>query len=331
MQKDIKIFRTKDGTTSLEVSLKKDTVWLTLNQISELFQRDKSVISRHIRNTYKTNELKRFSTVAKFATVQIEGNRKITRKLEYFNFDMIISVGYRVNSKRGTQFRIWATKVLKDHIIKGYSIYQKRFQEQSNKIKELKRTVKLIESITTEKDLSKDEAAGLINVVTDYIYALDLLDDYDHQRIKIKKGLTKGLKSGIRYEDVLEIVKNLRNYFREKGEKVELFGKEKDNSLKSSISAIFQTFDSEELYPSVEEKAANLLYFLIKNHSFVDGNKRIAAFIFIWFLKINDILYKENYLKRISDNTLVALCLMVAESNPEEKYIIVKMIVNLIN
>jgi len=331
MQKDIIIYKTEDGQTSLEVSLKKDTVWLTLNQISELFQRDKSVISRHIGNIYKTDELKKSSTVANYATVQIEGNRKITRKLEYFNLDMIISVGYRVNSKRGTQFRIWATKVLKDHIVKGYSIYQKRFQEQSNKIRELKRTVKLIESITTKKDLSSDEAAGLINVVTDYIYALDLLDDYDHQRIKIKKGLTKELKSGIRYEDVLEIVQTLRNYFRGKGEKVELFGKEKDHSLKSSISAIFQTFDGKELYPSVEEKAANLLYFLIKNHSFVDGNKRIAAFIFIWFLKINDILYKENYIKRISDNTLVALCLMVAESNPKDKDIIVKMIVNLIN
>ena len=186
MQKDIIIFQTKDGTTSLEVNLKEDTVWLNAHQMAKLFERDRTVIVRHVNNIYKTKELKRVSTCANFAQVTKNGKK---REILYFNLDMIISVGYRVNSKRGTQFRIWATKVLKDHIIKGYSIYQKRFREQSNKIRELQRTVKLIESITTGKNLSKDEAAGLINVVTDYIYALDLLDDYDHQRIKIKKGV----------------------------------------------------------------------------------------------------------------------------------------------
>jgi prophage maintenance system killer protein len=331
MQKDIIMFQTKDGTTSLEVNLKEDTVWLNQKQMGNLFDKDIRTISEHIKNIYQEGELLKSPTIRKFRIVQNEGGRNIQRNIDYYNLDVIISVGYRVKSHRGTQFRIWATKVLKDHIIKGYSIYQKRFREQSSKIRELQRTVKLIESITMEKDLSKDEAAGLINVVTDYIYALDLLDDYDHQRIRIKKRLTRELKSEIRYEDVLKIIENLRNYFKDKGEKVNLFGKEKDHSLKSSISTIFQTFDGKDLYPSVEEKAANLLYFLIKNHSFVDGNKRIAAFMFIWFLKINDILYKENYIKRISDNTLVALCLMVAESNPKDKDTIIKVIINLIS
>ncbi len=228
MQKDIIIYQSKDGQASLEVSLKEDTVWLNQKQMAELFGKDIRTISEHIKNIYNEGELLKTPTIRKFRIVQNEGGRNIQRNIDNYSLDVIISAGYRVKSHRGTQFRIWATKVLKDHIIKGYSIYKKRFQEQSNKIRELKRTVKLIESITMEKDLSKNEAAGLINVVADYIYALDLLDDYDHQRIKIKKRLTKKIKSEIRYEDVLEIIKNLRNYFREKGEKVELFGKEKE-------------------------------------------------------------------------------------------------------
>jgi len=228
MQKDIIIYQSKDGQASLEVSLKEDTVWLNQKQMAELFGKDIRTIFEHIKNIYNEGELLKTPTIRKFRIVQNEGGRNIQRNIDNYSLDVIISAGYRVKSHRGTQFRIWATKVLKDHIIKGYSIYKKRFQEQSNKIRELKRTVKLIESITMEKDLSKNEAAGLINVVADYIYALDLLDDYDHQRIKIKKRLTKKIKSEIRYEDVLEIIKNLRNYFREKGEKVELFGKEKE-------------------------------------------------------------------------------------------------------
>ncbi len=329
-QKSIIIYQSSDGKTTVEVNLQKDTVWLNQKQMGILFDKNYKTISRHINNIYRQGELERDSTVSYFETVRNEGGRKVVRNLEFYNLDMIISVGYRVNSKCGTQFRIWATNVLKDHLINGYSICRKRLENQTEKIKELSNTISFIEDVVKEKQLTSNEAEGLFNVVSDYIKALDFLDDYDHQRLKVSKDLTKKLIRKLDYEEITKAINELKKYFRNKGEQVELFGVEKDQSLKSSISTIYQTFDDKDLYPSVEEKAANLLYFLIKNHSFVDGNKRIAAFIFIWFLKLNGILYKESYLKRISDDTLVALCLLVAQSKPEEKDLITKIIVKLI-
>ena len=312
------LYRSKDGSIKLEASLEQETIWLSLNQLSNLFKRDKSVISRHLKNIYDTRELNKKATVADFATVQTEGKRKIGRQIEFYNLDAIISVGYRVNSKRGTEFRIWATKVLKDHIVKGYTQNPKR-------LKELKKTLKLASEITHRKDLSGEEATAMLRTITDYAYALDLLDDYDHQRVK-KYKTTKKKAKAIKYDEVLTIIDKMRETTSS-----EIFGAEKDQSLHSSLNAIMQSFDGKDLYPSLEEKAANLLYFLVKNHSFVDGNKRIAAVIFLQFLEKNNLLYREDGSQRIANNALVAITLMIAESKPKEKEVITTMITNLIN
>ncbi len=312
------LYRSKDGSIKLEASLEQETIWLSLNQLSNLFKRDKSVISRHLKNIYDTRELNKKATVADFATVQTEGKRKIGRQIEFYNLDAIISVGYRVNSKRGTEFRIWATKVLKDHIVKGYTQNPKR-------LKELKKTLKLASEITHRKDLSGEEATAMLRTITDYAYALDLLDDYDHQRVK-KYKTTKKKAKAIKYDEVLTIIDKMREATSSK-----IFGAEKDKSLHSSLNTIMQSFDGKDLYPSLEEKAANLLYFLVKNHSFVDGNKRIAAVIFLQFLEKNNLLYREDGSQRIANNALVAITLMIAESKPKEKEVITTMITNLIN
>lgn len=318
-QNQIIIYKAEDGKTQIDVNLGEETVWLSLNQLSELFQRDKSVISRHITNVFREKELDRKSTVANFATVQKEGGRAINRSIEFYNLDAIISVGYRVNSKRGTQFRIWATNVLKQHLIKGHTINEKR-------LKELQQTVKLISKVVETKSLTADEATGLLKIISDYNFALDILDKYDHEQLSITHTSKKEIFR-IRYEDGIIAIKKLKQKFKSS----ELFGKEKDSSFKSSLNTIYQTYGGNELYPSVEEKAAHLFYFIIKNHSFVDGNKRIAAFIFIWFLERNNLLYHADGSKRIADNALVALCLMIAASKSEEKELMTKLVVNLIN
>jgi prophage maintenance system killer protein len=314
------------GDGRIEVKLEHETVWLTQDQMADLFGRDKSVISRHLSNIYKEGELDKDSTVAKNATVQTEGEREVSREIEFYNLDVILSIGYRVNSKRGTQFRIWASKVLKDYLTKGYAIDQKRFQEQSRQLDELKQTVKLLGNVIGTKALNTDEATGLLKVVTDYAYALDVLDRYDHQILEIEAISSKELYQ-ITYQAAMEAIKGLKDKFGGSS----LFGNEKDESFQGSLAAIYQTFGGKDLYPSVEEKAANLLYFVIKNHSFSDGNKRIAAFLFVWFLEKNGILYKADGSKKIADNALVALTLMIAESKPEEKDMMIKVVVNLIN
>lgn len=323
---EIILYKSPEGGFALDVKLEEETVWLTLNQMSELFDRDKSVISRHISNVFSENELEKNSTVAKFATVQKEGQRKIIREIEYYNLDVIISVGYRVKSKRGTQFRIWANKVLKDYLVKGYALNERKLKEQAERLHELEKLIDNFSIVAEKYQLEQDVFSGILKVVSDYTRALDLLDQYDYQSIKIKV-TTKEEPFKISYNKAKKVIDELKNKFGSSN----LFGKEKDNSLKSSITTIYQTFDGRELYPSVEEKAANLLYFVIKNHSFVDGNKRIAASIFLWFLDRNRILYKTTGEKRIADNALVALCLMIAESNPKEKEVMVKVVVNLIN
>ncbi|RLD61095.1 MAG: cytochrome C biogenesis protein CycH [Bacteroidetes bacterium] len=323
---EIKIYKTPEGKTSIEVKLEKDMVWLSLNQMSDLFERDKSVISRHINNIYKEGELERSSTVAKIATVQKEGKREIIRNIEYFNLDVIISVGYRIKSKRGTQFRIWANQVIKDYLIKGYSINQQRLQKQVKQLNELKETIKILGNTLEYKELTNDESKGLLKLISNYSYALELLDQYDYQTLKIENTSGKEVYQ-LTYEEAIKQIELVKKTYGNS----ELFGNEKDDSFKSSIATIYQTFGGIDLYPSIEEKAANLLYFIVKNHSFSDGNKRIAAFLFLYFLEKNELLFSETGEKRIADNALVALTLMIAVSKPDEKETMIKVIVNLIN
>jgi len=323
-QDQIVIYQTEDGQTQIDVRLENETVWLTQAQMAELFQTDRTSIVRHINNIYKVEELDRESTCAKIAQVQIEGKRTVKRNIPYFNLDMIISVGYRVNSKRGVKFRQWANRVLKDYLVKGYAVNERIRHEQ---IGELRQLVSMLgRTIQNQEVISNDETTALFEVVTDYTYALDTLDNYDYERLSIEK-TTKEEPFHATYENAMEAIDGLREKF---GGSV-LFGNEKDDSFKSSIGQIYQTFGGEELYPSVEEKAAMLLYLVTKNHSFSDGNKRIAATLFLWFLNNNGILYREDGSKRLADNTLVALTLMIAESKTEEKDVMVKVVVNLIN
>ncbi|MCF7897736.1 MAG: virulence RhuM family protein [Candidatus Omnitrophica bacterium] len=309
----------------VEVRLEKETVWLTLNQISYLFKRDKSVISRHLRNIFKEKELTKKSTVAKFATVQKEGERQIVRDIEHYNLDMIISVGYRVNSKRGTQFRIWATNVLRKHLVNGYTLNQQCLVKDATKYKELQKAIELISNVESLSDLSPD-AKGIIRVISDYRRALDILDDFDHQNLSTPKG-TKKTKYKLTYKKARKIIDTLRKKFKDS----DLVGQEKDQSFKSSIGAIYQTFGKKELYPTLEEKAAYLLYFVVKNHSFVDGNKRIAAALFICFLDENGFLYKKDGTRTIDENALVGLTLMIASSNPKEKDKMIRVTLNLLH
>ena len=318
------IYQTEDGQTQIDVRLENDTVWLTQAQMVELFQTTKQNVSLHLNNLYKEGELKKEGTVKEYLTVQQEGKRKVSRIVKYYDLDVIISVGYRVKSKRGTAFRIWARNILKDYLVKGYAVNERIRKEQ---IGELRQLVGMLgRTIQNQPLLSNDETNALFEVVTDYTYALDTLDNYDYERLTIDK-TTKEEPFHATYENAMEEINRLREKF---GGSV-LFGNEKDDSFKSSIGQIYQTFGGEELYPSVEEKAAMLLYLVTKNHSFSDGNKRIAATLFLWFLNNNHILYRQDGSKRLADNTLVALTLMIAESKTEEKDVMVKVVVNLIN
>ena len=320
------IYQAPDGQTAIDVVLDHDTVWLTQAQIMDLFDSSKANISEHIKNIFTSNELEQDSTVRKIRTVRQEGKRMVKRELEHYNLDMIISIGYRVNSKRGTQFRMWANKVLKDYLAKGYVLNEKRLEEKTQQFDTLKQTVRLLSNVLELKLLSSDETSGLAKVLADYTYALDVLDKYDHRTLTID-GTNKKSSFVVTYDEAIKAINGLKNRFGGSS----LFGNEKDESFKSSIATIYQSFGGVDLYPSIEEKAANLLYFVVKNHSFSDGNKRIAAFLFVWFLEKNGILYREDGSKRIADNALVALTLMIAESNPDEKNIIVEVVVNLIN
>jgi len=320
------IYQTPDGQTTVDVIMDQDTVWLDQEKISDLFQTDRSSITKHIKNIYKLSELSEEATCAKFAQVQTEGERRITRKISHYNLDMIISIGYRVNSIRGTQFRIWANQVLKEYLIKGYALNEKRLNDQHQQFEALKQTVRLMGNLLDKQELTSDESNGLLKVITDYTYALDVLDKYDHRTLTIEATHLKQLFIAT-YETALKAIQGLKDKFGGSS----LFGNEKDESFQSSIATIYQSFAGQELYPSIEEKAAHLLYFVVKNHSFSDGNKRIAAFLFVWFLEKNGILYREDGMKRIADNALVALTLMIAESKPDEKDIIVQVVVSLIN
>lgn len=320
----IVIYQTDDGQIQIDVRLENETVWLSQAQMAELFQTDRTSILRHINNIYRVDELDRESTCAKIAQVQTEGKRQVRRTIPYYNLDMIISVGYRVNSKRGIRFRQWANNILKQYLIKGYAISERIRHEQVGELRQL--VGMLGRTIQSQPLLTTNESQALFDVVTDYTYALDTLDNYDYQRLTIEK-TTQKERFHATYENAMNEISALRDKFGDSG----LFGNEKDDSFKSSIGQIYQTFGGEELYPSVEEKAAMLLYLVTKNHSFSDGNKRIAATLFLWFLNNNGILYRADGSKRIADNTLVALTLMIAESRTEEKDVMVKVAVSLIN
>ena len=312
---ELVLYSTPDGAVTLEVRLEQETIWLNHTQMAGLFERDKSVISRHLRNIFKSNELDRNSVSAFFATTAADGK---IYQVEYFNLDAIISVGYRVNSKRGTQFRIWATKVLRDHILKGYSVNR-------NRLRDLNQAVRLVAGIVERRDLSGDEAKALLRVVGEYSHALELLDDYDHQRV-VAPDTTRKVVRMLSYEEALRIVRQLRERFGDSA----IFGVEKDKGLASALGAVMQTFDGRDVYPGFEEKAAHLLYFLVKNHAFVDGNKRIAAALFLWFLERNGFLINAAGEPLISDAALVAMTLMIAESRPEEKEVLVRIVTHLL-
>ncbi|MDD7596759.1 MAG: virulence protein RhuM/Fic/DOC family protein [Prevotella sp.] len=324
LNNQIVLYQSEDGMTQLDVKLEGETVWLNRQQMAELFGRDVKTIGKHINNALREELNDGISTVAKFATVQKEGSRLVNREVEYYNLDMIISVGYRVKSMRGVEFRRWANGILKQFLINGYAVNERIRQRQ---IAELRQLVLVVgRTIEQQPVATTDESHALFDVVVDYTYALDTLDNYDYQRLYISK-TTRNELFYATYENAMQEIEMLREKFGAST----LFGNEKDESFKSSIGQIYQTFDGEELYPSVEEKAAMLLYLVTKNHSFSDGNKRIAATLFLWFMNNNGILYREDGSKRIADNTLVALTLMIAESRTEEKDIMVKVVVNLIN
>ena len=320
----IVIYQTEDGKTQIDVRLENETVWLTQAQMAELFEKTPQNITMHIGNAYKEGELERESTCKEYLQVQQEGKRKVSRRVKYYDLDVIISVGYRVHSKRGTAFRIWARKVIKEYLVKGYVVNERIRKEQLGELRQLVQVAS--RAINNQEVPQTVESQDLLNVVVDYTYALDTLDNYDYERLTIDK-TTKQEKFHATYDNAMEEINRLRDKFGGSA----LFGNEKDDSFKSSIGQIYQTFGGDELYPSVEEKAAMLLYLVTKNHSFSDGNKRIAATLFLWFLNNNGILYREDGSKRLADNTLVALTLMIAESKTEEKDVMVKVVVNLIN
>jgi len=323
--KDLIIYTTANNETQVNIVFDNNTLWLNQKQIAEVFGTAVPAINKHIKNIIKESELQPEATISKMETVQIEGNRKVSRTLDFYNLDMIISIGYRVNSKKATQFRIWATQRLKDYLVEGYAINEKRLQESENKFQELKQAVKLLESVVNAKEITGDEAQGLLKVLNDYAFALDILDQYDHQTLKISQTGDQEIFK-ISYPEAIKAIEGLKTKFGGSN----LFGNEKDASFKSSLETIYQTFDGIDLYPSVQEKAGHLLYFVTKNHSFSDGNKRIAAFLFVWFLERNNLLYHIGK-KVIDDNTLVALTLMIAESKPDDKDMMVKVIINLMN
>ena len=292
---------------------------MSQREIAELFGKDSDTIGLHLKNIFSSGELEKSATTEKYSVVRKEGNREVKRSLLYYNLDAIISVGYRVNSKKGTQFRIWATKTLKNYLIKGYSVNEPR-------LRELKQSIRLIQDAAKLDSLEINQTKGVIQVLSDFALGLDLLDGYDHQSIKVEKTSDK-VSYKITYLEAIAAINQLRVKFGGSN----LFGNEKDESFKSSISAIDQTFEGVDLYPSIEEKAAHLLYFVVKNHSFTDGNKRIEAWLFVWYLNKNGHLYRSDGKLRIENNALAAMTLMIALSKPEEKDLMIKVVVNSIN
>jgi death-on-curing family protein len=323
---NIVIYKTKNGP-ELSVKLEKETLWLTQRQMAILFDKDTDTIGLHLKNIFSEGELDEKATTEFFSVVQMEGNRKVKRTIKFYNLDAIISVGYRVNSKRGTQFRIWATKVLKNYLVQGYAINEKRLLEQTQKLKELQNTINYITGKSSHPEL-KGQTEELLSLIQQYANSFTLLYQYDENKITTYK--TKKSKFILKYDECKDLIEGLKQKFKEKNEASTLFGKEVNNKFRSVMGAIYQTFDKKELYSTIEEKSANLLYLIIKDHPFVDGNKRIASFLFVYFLEKNNYLFKKSGERKITDTTLVALTLLIATSKPEEKDIMIDIITNLL-
>ncbi len=315
------IYTSPDNQIEVTVKIQDETVWLTLNQIAEFFGRDKSVISRHFRSIFSSGELSQEQTVAKNATVQIEGKKEVIRQIEYYNLDAIISVGYRVNSTRATQFRQWATARLKEYLVQGYSINQKRLDE-------LQKTIQII-SEKSKGDLSLVEARGFLEIISTYTESFILLNQYDAGSLEIDG--SPDITYIIEYSEAHTVIGELRSKLMEKWEASDLFGNEKDQSFTGILSSIIATFDGAYLYPTIEEQAAHLLYFIIKDHPFNDGNKRIGAFLFVWFLEKNRHRFRRNGDVKINESGLVSLALLIAQSDPKEKEMMIRLVINLIN
>ncbi|MCR1808798.1 RhuM family protein [Haploplasma modicum] len=325
-EQDIIVFKDNDFSIEVNIDIEEETVWLSQNQLTNFFGTSRTNLTDHIRNIYEENELDEKSTSRLFRQVQTEGNRKVVRNILHYNLDLIISVGYRIKSKVATKFRIWSLGVIKDYMLRGYAINQNKLIQSKEQYTDFTKSVKFISELYKRKNLDKIESNSLFSVINKYSLALDTLDKYDHRLLTINNTTEDFGKNKLLYSQIMNEIRSLKEY-----KEGSLFGREKDKSFESSLSTIYQTAFGEELYPSVEEKAANLLYFIVKNHSFYDGNKRIAASIFVYFLDMNNILYKEDGTKLVEDNTLVALVLMIALSDPTERDVVIKIIINLIN
>lgn len=315
----IEIYQAKNGQTAIDVTFDNETIWLSLNQISDLFNRDKSVISRHLKKIFFDGELILNSVVAKNATTASDNK---VYKVEFYNLDAIISVGYRVNSIEGTQFRQWATHRLREHLVNGYSINQQRLEQ-------LQKTIEIIQTTGNDEKLNLDEAKGLLEIIKNYTQSFVLLNQFDSNNL-LDSGLNDIIIYEIKYQEATEAITKLKLYLIDKKEATSLFGNQKDESFKGILGNILQSFDNQYLYPTIEEQASHLLYFIIKNHPFSDGNKRIGAFMFVWFLEKNKHHFKQNGELKINDNALVAIALLIAQSNPNDKEILIKLIINLI-
>ena len=319
---EILIYETADHQTKIEVQFENETVWLNQYQLAILFKTHRTSIQKHLKNIFETRELDENQTCAKFAQVQMEGEKSVTREILYYNLDAILSVGYRVNSKQGTQFRIWATQRLKDHLIQGYTIDPKRLEQ-------LKKVVEIIQQ-SQNFELNAGEAKGLLEIITNYTQSFVLLNQFDSNNLEAGI-VNENITYEIKYEEAIATIEELKKQLIAKKEATALFGKQKDASFKGLLGNVVQSFAGEYLYKSIEEQAANLLYFTIKNHPFNDGNKRIGAFLFIWFLEKNKHRFKKSGELKINDNALVAIALLVAQSNPNEKNLMVKLVMNLIS
>ena len=327
-QNQLVIYQTKKGEIEFRGDFDCDTVWGNLNQIAELFGVQKAAISKHLNNIYKDGELNKKATVSILETVQKEGKREIKRNIEYYNLDAMLSVGYRVNSKQATQFRKWATKILKEYLLQGYTINKNRLAEARNKFQDLQTTISFLQSQTEKKQL-KGQEKEILHLLADYSKTLSLLEKYDKNKFKKLKG--KKTKFVLKYKECLEIITCLKKELIAKKEAGDIFGMERNSAFESIVKNLYQTFGGKELYKNLEEKSAHLLYLTIKDHPFSDGNKRIGSFLFVYFLDKNNYLYRKSGEKKINDNALTALALLIAESNPKEKDVLIKIVINLLN
>lgn len=327
---EVHIYETPDHHAQIEVKFEGDTVWLSQRLMAELFEKDTDTIGLHLKNIFTEGELDEKSTTELFSVVQYEGKRRVSRRIKCYNLDAIISVGYRINSKRGTQFRQWATQRLKEHLVKGYTLNEKRLIQLSDGLLQLDKAIKVIQQSGSSEQLKLSEAKGLLEILSGYTQSFILLNRFDSNNLEAER-LNTNITYEIKYNEAIEAIFELKKQLIDLKEASEIFGNQKDDSFKGILGSIVQTFDKQYLYPSIEEQAAHLLYFVIKNHPFNDGNKRIGAFLFVWFLERNKHRFRKNGELKINDNALVALALLVAQSNPTDKEIMIMLIINLIN